>query len=96
MEVGIKEMKKNVGRRNGTEITNTAGNKTRDTNIGRNSNLIEHNHLQNTQTQNPRSAQTITSALKHLYNLEVQHPTLQTGSREWQPPAILLAHIRET
>lgn len=36
MEGGIKEMKKNMGRRDRTEKTNTVGNKTRDMNIGRN------------------------------------------------------------
>lgn len=36
MEAGIKEMKKNVARSDRTEITNTAGNKTHDTNTGTN------------------------------------------------------------
>lgn len=92
MEVGIKEMKKK--KKCGQERQNS------DKELGWEQDMwhehrVEHHHLQNTQTQNLRSAQTITSALKHLYDLEVQHPTLQTGSREWQPPAILLAHLKE-
>lgn len=67
---------------------------------------MQHEHLgepQQSRAQSPPVPSTEpktctshhSSALKHLYNSEEEHPTLQTGPREQQPTAISLAQVRD-